>query len=280
MVSTTAAAACRLRLPRLVSCPQRTQLITAPFFVCHNQRRLASKSPFSEFHRSIFGDSTIKTPPETSTDTSSSYFPAVRHIRIPRGGEQEEGNYETLQRKKKKSLQIHHDPITRWTRTSAQLVTKYKPFNLPGSPFIALIGRPTKMGDQAAAFTTAGAGALAFSAHDPSSIKTPLWCYADFCLVPVGIGVSVAAEVAEVQKLLKASGLDYTMHSAGTTVEGSWDDVMGIIGKAHALVHATGAQRIQTSMRVGTRTDKKQNPQDKIDRINQLLQKDKEGKTD
>ena len=29
---------------------------------------------------------------------------------------------------------------------------------------------------------------------------------------------SVAEEVAEVQKLLKASGLTYTMHSAGTTV--------------------------------------------------------------
>lgn len=35
----------------------------------------------------------------------------------------------------------------------------------------------------------------------------------------VGTGnVSVANEVAEVQKLLKASGLKYTMHSAGTTV--------------------------------------------------------------
>lgn len=35
----------------------------------------------------------------------------------------------------------------------------------------------------------------------------------------VGTGsVSVAEEVAEVQKLLKASGLVYTMHSAGTTV--------------------------------------------------------------
>jgi hypothetical protein len=35
----------------------------------------------------------------------------------------------------------------------------------------------------------------------------------------VGTGnVSVAQEVAEVQKLLKASGLYYTLHSAGTTV--------------------------------------------------------------
>jgi uncharacterized protein YqgV (UPF0045/DUF77 family) len=54
---------------------------------------------------------------------------------------------------------------------------------------------------------------------DYSSIPTPESCYADFCLIPVGTGnVSVAAEVAEVQKVLKASGLKYTMHSAGTTV--------------------------------------------------------------
>ena len=30
--------------------------------------------------------------------------------------------------------------------------------------------------------------------------------------------MSVAEEVAEVQRVLKASGLKYTMHSAGTTV--------------------------------------------------------------
>jgi len=54
---------------------------------------------------------------------------------------------------------------------------------------------------------------------DYSSIKTPERCYADFCLIPVGTGtLSVAKEVAEVQRLLKASGLKYTMHSAGTTV--------------------------------------------------------------
>lgn len=122
---------------------------------------------------------------------------------------------------------------------------------------------------------------------DYSSVPTPERCYADFCLVPVrftqvlptqllavavfqdhssrnharltepsqvGTGeLSVAKEVAEVQKLLKASGLTYTMHSAGTTVEGSWDEVMRVIGQAHSVVHQVGPQRIQTSMRVGTR---------------------------
>ncbi|KAK0646455.1 YkoF-like protein [Cercophora newfieldiana] len=107
---------------------------------------------------------------------------------------------------------------------------------------------------------------------DISSLETPPRCYADFCLVPVGTGkLSVAEEVAAVQRLLKASGLKYTMHSAGTTVEGSWDEVMRAIGQAHTVVHQTGAQRIQTSMRVGTRTDKTQTAEDKVKRVEDIL---------
>ncbi|OTB02258.1 hypothetical protein M426DRAFT_200094 [Hypoxylon sp. CI-4A] len=110
---------------------------------------------------------------------------------------------------------------------------------------------------------------------DYTSIATPERCYADFCLIPVGTGsVSVAEEVAEVQKLLKASGLTYTMHSAGTTVEGSWDEVMRVIGQAHTVVHSKGVVRVQSSMRAGTRTDKKQTAKDKVKRVEDLLAKD------
>lgn len=42
--------------------------------------------------------------------------------------------------------------------------------------------------------------------------------YIGWVQTQVGTGISVAKEVAEVQKLLKASGLSFTMHSAGTTV--------------------------------------------------------------
>ncbi|KAI1337751.1 YkoF-like protein [Xylariaceae sp. FL0016] len=107
-----------------------------------------------------------------------------------------------------------------------------------------------------------------------TSVATPESCYVDFCLIPVGTGSpSVAGEVAEVQRLLAASGLTYTMHSAGTTVEGSWDDVMRVVGRAHSLVHARGVVRVQSSMRVGTRTDKKQSAADKIKRVEDILTK-------
>jgi hypothetical protein len=51
------------------------------------------------------------------------------------------------------------------------------------------------------------------------SIKTPPKCTADFCLIPIGTPTaSVSAQIADVQRLMKTSGLSYSMHSAGTTV--------------------------------------------------------------
>jgi len=36
-------------------------------------------------------------------------------------------------------------------------------------------------------------------------------------------------------------------------IEGSWDDVLRLIGRAHTLVHQGGVLRVQTDIRVGTR---------------------------
>jgi len=62
------------------------------------------------------------------------------------------------------------------------------------------------------------------SSIDVNNLKTPPACIADFCLIPLGTPTaSVSKEVAEVQRVLKKSGLEYSMHSAGTTV-GVCDD--------------------------------------------------------
>jgi hypothetical protein len=53
--------------------------------------------------------------------------------------------------------------------------------------------------------------------------------------------------------------------------EGPWDDVMRIIGQAHSLLHGSGVVRIQTDIRVGSRTDKKQTIEDKIAVVEALL---------
>ncbi|RMZ66384.1 UPF0045 ECM15 [Pyrenophora seminiperda CCB06] len=110
------------------------------------------------------------------------------------------------------------------------------------------------------------------SSNDMTNIPTPPSCIADFCLIPLGTPTaSVSKEVAEVQRLLKKSGLDYSMHSAGTTVEGSWDEVMRVIGQCHSMLHQNGIVRIQSDIRVGSRTDKKQGFKDKVEAVEKLL---------
>ena len=90
--------------------------------------------------------------------------------------------------------------------------------------------------------------------------------------MPIGTGsASVSHEIAEVQRLLKRSGLSYEMNASGTTIEGPWDDVMRLIGQAHSYLHGNGVVRIQTDIRVGSRTDKKQTPQDKVAAVNAHL---------
>ena len=93
----------------------------------------------------------------------------------------------------------------------------------------------------------------------------------DVCVVPMGVGVSVSKYVVECEKIFKAAGLNHQMHSYGTNVEGDWDEVMAAIKKCHETVHEMGAPRIGTTIRLGTRTDREQSMQDKIDSVNSKL---------
>nr|XP_019005738.1 uncharacterized protein I203_01053 [Kwoniella mangroviensis CBS 8507]OCF69199.1 hypothetical protein I203_01053 [Kwoniella mangroviensis CBS 8507] len=88
-------------------------------------------------------------------------------------------------------------------------------------------------------------------------MSAPLYAVADFCLIPMGLPKpSVGPEIAEVQRVLEKSGLEYKLHGYGTNLEGPWDDVVRVIGECHQAVHALGCQRIATDIRIGTRTDK------------------------
>lgn len=110
---------------------------------------------------------------------------------------------------------------------------------------------------------------------DISSIPTPAHCTADFCLIPIGTSSpSVSAQVAEVQRLIERSGLKYSMHSAGTTLEGPWDRVHQVIGQAHTILHQQGIVRIQSDIRSGSRTDKVQSFEDKVKKVHELLGKE------
>lgn len=87
---------------------------------------------------------------------------------------------------------------------------------------------------------------------------------ADFTVVPIGAGVSLSPYVAACEKVLAASGLKHELHANGTGVEGEWDEVFAAIRRCHEAVHAMGAPRISTTIKVGTRTDRAQTMEEKV----------------
>lgn len=97
--------------------------------------------------------------------------------------------------------------------------------------------------------------------------------HADLCVIPIGVGVSVGDYVAECQRVLSEAGLEHRMHAYGTNIEGEWDDVMAAVKLCHERIHALGAPRISTSLKLGTRTDREQSLQDKIDSVESRLDK-------
>ncbi|KAI0822768.1 hypothetical protein BC628DRAFT_1326563, partial [Trametes gibbosa] len=75
----------------------------------------------------------------------------------------------------------------------------------------------------------------------------------DFCLIPMGLAEpSVAEYIAECQRVLEKTGLN----GYGTNLEGPWTEVTQAIQACHAAVHAKGAPRIATDVRIGTRIDR------------------------
>ena len=95
----------------------------------------------------------------------------------------------------------------------------------------------------------------------------------DLCVVPIGVGVSVSKYIAACERILVDAGLSYQMHAYGTNVEGEWDQVFAAVKRCHEVVHEMGAPRITTSLKIGTRCDREQSMQDKIDSVKSKLER-------
>ncbi len=93
----------------------------------------------------------------------------------------------------------------------------------------------------------------------------------DLCVIPLGVGLSVSQYVAACERVLQDAGLKTHLHAYGTNVEGDWDAVFAAVKRCHEVVHALGAPRISTTLRVGTRTDRPQSMADKVRSVEEKL---------
>lgn len=89
----------------------------------------------------------------------------------------------------------------------------------------------------------------------------------DVSIVPLGVGVSLSSYVAVCEKILADAGLKTQLHANGTDVEGEWDEVFNAIRRCHEVIHEMGAPRITTVIKAGTRTDRVQTMEDKVQSV-------------
>ena len=92
----------------------------------------------------------------------------------------------------------------------------------------------------------------------------------DLCVVPIGVGTSLATYVAACQTVLLEAGLEHRLHAYGTNIEGDWDEVFAAIRQCHEAVHGLGAPRITSTIKLGTRTDRVQHMDDKVAAVRKL----------
>ena len=95
--------------------------------------------------------------------------------------------------------------------------------------------------------------------------------HVDFCIIPIGVDISLSPYIAACQNVLRDAGLKHYLHAYGTNIEGEWDSVFTAIKKCHAVVHEMGAKRVMTTLKVGTRTDRQQSLEDKVKSVEEKI---------
>ena len=95
-------------------------------------------------------------------------------------------------------------------------------------------------------------------------------------VVPIGVGVHLAPYIAACERVLLNAGLKIQLHPNGTAIEGEWAPVFKAIEACHTAVHAMGAPRIYTTVKVNTRTDRDQTLEEKVASVEALLQQPQE----
>lgn len=93
----------------------------------------------------------------------------------------------------------------------------------------------------------------------------------DLCVIPIGVGTSLSSYIAACQKVLAEAGLKTHLHAYGTNIEGEWDVVMAAVKRCHEAVHAMGAPRVSTTLKLGTRTDRVQSMEEKVRSVEMKL---------
>ena len=94
----------------------------------------------------------------------------------------------------------------------------------------------------------------------------------ELSVIPIGAGSSIGDQLADVLKIIDASGLAYKVNPMGTVIEGEWDDIMKLTKKCHRAVMKTG-ERVLTTIIIDDRKGKTNRIEEKVKSIERRIGK-------
>src|ERR687886_497203 len=99
---------------------------------------------------------------------------------------------------------------------------------------------------------------------------------ADLTIIPLGTDTGASPAIAAMQRLLAAQDrVRYRLHAMGTSLEGSTEDVLAVVGELHAVPFEQGVPRVYTVLKLDERRDRPdQTLDDKVRSVEGLLAED------
>jgi uncharacterized protein (TIGR00106 family) len=100
---------------------------------------------------------------------------------------------------------------------------------------------------------------------------------ADLTVLALGRQELSASEyIAEIQRRLRAQErVRFQMHAMGTSLEGTTEDILAIVGELHAVPFEQGVQRVYTVLKLDERRDRPdQTLKDKVRSVEDRLSAD------
>ena len=85
--------------------------------------------------------------------------------------------------------------------------------------------------------------------------------------------VSASPYIAEIQrKLAQQDRVRYRMHAMGTSLEGTTEDILAVVGELHAVPFDSGIPRVYTVLKLDERRDRpEQTLDDKVRSVEERL---------
>ncbi len=91
----------------------------------------------------------------------------------------------------------------------------------------------------------------------------------------IGLGrddPSASAYIAEIQRRLAAQDrVGYRLHPMGTSLEGTTEDILTVVGELHRVPFELGLPRVYTVLKLDERRDREQSLDDKVNSVEDHL---------